>query len=436
MSLFKDGINVFGSVYDSKASILTRPVDHIKENVDDIHNVEKIRKVEDNLNEVYDYMKDHPTKSSNHFEDKTVYTKKDRPQPIWRKLKELLIAERVQRPFDDEWAWKIASMWNPCKANAIVVLKIKVIIKKDGFRDKVEWLLYICDGQHTASALAIRSYYGFEEGFGPDNWGENEILTTELECESLAVAREVFLSLNLSKKKLDEYDIWSIQCMGKKIDYKDTICEDHPEWETAGEFYDVMSKYGIRPVSKSSADKILPGALSDISKFMKGGKNPGVDWDKDDYDFVFAMHKLNFDYLPTNSFEYDPWISLKNNVSGETDFNKDSETKQFYQDLGSVIRTFTEIPAGWITFATETWNVFLETHQSVKQSIPPNMSMLLLLECYEKAGGTFTKKRVNMKALKDTVYENMIVEKNLVDCIGKDKISMLENTAKSNTDVK
>ena len=64
------------------------------------------------------------------------------------------------------------------------------------------------------------------------------------------------------------------------------------------------------------------------------------------------------------------------------------------------------------------------------------MSMLLLLECYEKAGGTFTKKRVDMKKFRDNVYKNMQHEKNLVDCIGKDKISMLENTAESNTDVK
>ena len=41
-----------------------------------------------------------------------------------------------------------------------------------------------------------------------------------------------------------------------------------------------------------------------------------------------------------------------------------------------------------------------------------------------------------MKKFRDNVYKNMQHEKNLVDCIGKDKISMLENTAESNTNVK
>ena len=147
------------------------------------------------------------------------------------------------------------------------------------------------------------------------------------------------------------------------------------------------------------------------------------------------MHELNFDYLPTSSFEYNPWRSLKNKISGETDFNKDSETKQFYQDLGSVIRTFTETPAGWITFAKTTWKEFLNVHQ-VTGTEDADMSMMLLLECYEKAGGTFTKKRVDMKQFRVDVYKNMQHEKNLVDCIGKDKISMLEHTSESNTDVK
>lgn len=430
MSSFKDSINVFDGQMGKVVHTLSRPKDRIKKNVDNAHNVEKFRQVADNLNEFLDYVNDNPTKSVNHFENKTVHTLADRPIPVYRTLGELLIADRVQRPFDAKWCWKIVSNYDPNKAAPITVLKIKN--PKDG-----KWYYYICDGQHTASALALRSYHGFEEGFGPDNWGENEILTIEITCEDFAIARETFLSHNLDKLALEAYDIWVIQCLGKKIDYKDTICEDHPEWETAGEFYDVMSKYGIRPISKNSADKTLPGALSDISKFMTKGqtKVSEIDWEKDDYDFVFAMHKLNFDYLPTSSFEYNPWRSLKNKISGETDFNKDSETKQFYQDLGSVIRTFTETPAGWITFAKATWKEFLNVHQ-VTGTEDADMSMMLLLECYEKAGGTFTKKRVDMKQFRVAVYKNMQHEKNLVDCIGKDKISMLEHTAESNTDDK
>jgi hypothetical protein len=430
MSSFKDGINVFDGQMGKVLRTLSRPKDRIKENVNNAHNVEKFRQVADNSNEFLGYVNDNPTKSVNHFENQTVHTFADRPIPVYRTLAELLIADRVQRPFDAKWCWKIVSNYDPNKSAPITVLKIKN--PKDG-----KWYYYICDGQHTATSLAMRSYYGFEEGFGPENYLENTILTVEITCEDFAIARETFLSHNLDKLALEAYDIWVIQCLGKKIDYKDTICEDHPEWETAGEFYDAMSKYGIRPVSKGSADKTLPGALSDISKFMTNGKTKvsEIDWEKDDYDFVFAMHKLNFDYLSMSSFEYNPWRFLKNTISGETDFNKDSDAKQFYQDLGNLIRTFTETPAGWMAFARETWQEFLNVHQ-VQATLDDNMSMLLLLECYEKAGGTFTKKRVDMKKFRDNVYKNMQHEKNLVDCIGKDKISMLENTAESNTDVK
>ena len=107
MSSFKDGINVFDGQMGKVLRTLSRPKDRIKENVNNANNVEKFRQVADNSNEFLGYVNDNPTKSVNHFENQTVHTFADRPIPVYRTLAELLIADRVQRPFDAKWCWKI-----------------------------------------------------------------------------------------------------------------------------------------------------------------------------------------------------------------------------------------------------------------------------------------------------------------------------------------
>jgi hypothetical protein len=124
MSSFKDGINVFDGQMGKVLRTLSRPKDRIKENVNNAHNVEKFRQVADNSNEFLGYVNDNPTKSVNHFENQTVHTFADRPIPVYRTLAELLIADRVQRPFDAKWCWKIVSNYDPNKSAPITVLKI------------------------------------------------------------------------------------------------------------------------------------------------------------------------------------------------------------------------------------------------------------------------------------------------------------------------
>lgn len=308
-------------------------------------------------------------------------------------LKDLLSALAVQRPIDKKHLKKIQEKYNPHKVQFVNVLKIKF---------KGKYFLYIIDGQHTATTIGIRARLGLIEGYNSDNWQNVPINCQVVECDNFTFAREHFLGINGDDKlELARFDKWKNMVLGKRQDSPNEDC-GNPEWEDAYEQQCILEKYGIYPVHESNKTELVkPGAFPrvDLLKDMK----------PEDLHWICQVHQLNWDHLPVDAFEVLPMRKLKERMRCDTSLDN-IEVKDFVIQLANVIKNTVGTPSKWKKLTEKTYKLYIKTINGEdtpkKISVDEDASLALLLQCYYRAGGKFSKiRKMFLNDFKEGEYE-------------------------------
>jgi len=309
------------------------------------------------------------------------------------KIRELFTALAVQRKID----------WNHL---------IHIIINWDSRRPatiNVIWhpthkCYYITDGQHTVLAIAVRAMLGLFPDIDPNDYLDIEVNCQVVETSDFSFAREHFLGINGEDKlPILPYDIHKIHVFSSRLDNS-----PQEKYILAERKQSELEKFNMIPVHPESVDRFKPGALIDVHLVSK--------LDKDDITFIGEMHDTYWPQEPVDPMELLPFQDLRKRLIKEgADFNS-SEFKEFMRDLNAIVK---EVAGGFAEFKNLTQQVYPEYHERAfgerPAGCPRDASLVLLIQLYEKAGGTY---QYVPNSLLTRYKEN---GKNMFQCLSKEK---------------
>lgn len=338
----------------------------------------------------------------------TVHSVSDWATPQEISLKTLLSALAVQRPINWKHIKKINERYNPLKVQFVNVLKIK---------HKGKYHYYVIDGQHTATVIGVRAYWGLVEGYSSSNWQEVPIRCQVVECDNFIFAREHFLGINGDDKlELARFDKWKNMVLGKRQDSPDEELVDHPDWEDAFTQQMILESYGIHPVHEGNKQELRkPGAFPRVDLIKDMGP--------DELHWICQAHQLNWDDKHFDSFEIMPMKRLRDRLKCDTSF-KNTDVNKFIIELGNIIKNTVKTPAAWRSLTETTYKNWVKAVHGAdapkKISVDEEASLALLLQSYYRAGGKFSKlRRAFLDDFKSNQYE-------LFDAMGEDLKSVIE----------
>lgn len=289
------------------------------------------------------------------------------PKLMRIKVRELFTALAVQRRVDWDHLIHIIVNWDSRRPATVNVI-YHPILKK----------YFITDGQHTVLAIAIRAMLGLFPDIDPENYLDVEVNCQVVETSDFSFAREHFLGINGEDKlAILPYDIHKIHVFGSRLDHSPQEKYVLTERKQAE-----LEKYNLIPVHPESPDRFKSGALIDVNLLKK--------LDKADITFIGEMHEKYWPQEPVDAMELLPFQDLRKRLEKEqADFNSD-EFKDFMRDLMAIIK---EVAGGFAEFKNLTQQVYPAYHEKAfgerPAGCPRDASLALLIQLYNKAGGTY-----------------------------------------------
>jgi len=315
------------------------------------------------------------------------------PKLMKIKVRDLFTALAVQRQIDWDHLIHIITTWDsrrPATVNVIYHPLLKCY--------------FITDGQHTVLAIAIRALLGLFPDVDPKDYLDLEVNCQVVETKDFSFAREHFLGINGEDKlPILPYDIHKIHVFGSRLDYS-----PQEKYILAERKQSELEKYNLIPVHPESMDRFKPGALIDVNLLKK--------LDKADITFIGENHENYWPQEPVDSMELLPFQDLRKRLEKEgADFNS-SEFKDFMRDLNAIVK---EVAGGFAEFKNLTQQVYPEYFERAfgerPVGCPRDASLVLLIQLYEKAGGTY---QYVPQSLLTRYKEN---GKNMFQCLSKEK---------------
>lgn len=309
------------------------------------------------------------------------------------KVRELFTALAVQRRIDWDHLIHIITTWDSRRPATVNVI-YNPILK----------LYFITDGQHTVLAIAIRALLGLFPDVKPEDYLDVEVNCQVVETSDFSFAREHFLGINGEDKlPILPFDIHKIHVFGSRLDHS-----QQEKYLLAERKQTELEKYKLIPVHPESMDRFKPGALIDVNLLKK--------LDKADITFIGENHSTYWPQEPVDSMELLPFQDLRKRLEKEgADFNS-PDFKDFMRDLNAIVK---EVAGGFAEFKNLTQQVYPEYHERAfserPAGCPRDASLVLLIQLYEKAGGTY---QYLPKSLTTRYLEN---GKSMFQCLSKEK---------------
>lgn len=309
------------------------------------------------------------------------------------KVRELFTALAVQRQIDWDHLIHIITTWDsrrPATVNVIYHPILKAY--------------FITDGQHTVLAIAIRALLGLFPDVDPADYLDVEINCQVVETSDFSFAREHFLGINGEDKlEILPFDIHKIHVFGSRLDKS-----QQEKYLLAERKQSELEKYNLIPVHPESLDRFKPGALLDVNRIKQ--------LDPVDISFIGENHNTYWPQEPVDAMELLPLQDLRKRLEKEgADFNS-PDFKQFMRDLNAIIK---EVAGGFTEFKNLTQQVYPEYHERAfgerPAGCPRDASLVLLIQLYIEAGGTYT---LLPRSLSTRYREN---GKNMFQCLSKEK---------------
>jgi hypothetical protein len=253
-------------------------------------------------------------------------------------------------------------------------------------------------------AIAIRALLGLFPDVKPEDYLDIEVNCQVVETSDFSFAREHFLGINGEDKLANiPFDIHKIHVFGKRLDNS-----SQEKYILAERKQTSFEKFKVTPVHPESFDRFKAGALVDVHLISK--------LDNADIEFLGKNHMTYWPQEPIDSMELLPFKDLRKRLEKEgADFDS-KEFKEFMRDINALIK---EVAGGFAEFKNLTQLVYPEYYQKAfgdkPAGVPRDASLVLLMQLYQKAGGTYD---CVPKSLTSRYCEN---GKSMFQCLSKEK---------------
>jgi hypothetical protein len=284
-------------------------------------------------------------------------------------IRYLLSALAVQRKINFEHLIRIITTWDSRRPATINIIKLP---KSN--------TCYITDGQHTVLAIALRAKLGMFPDINPEDWLDIEVNCQVVETGDFSFAREHFLGINGDDKlPINPFETHKIHVFSKRLDSPDK--ETQEKYELASRIQTELECWNLIPVHPDSPERFKSGSVTHVNLLKK--------LDVADVRFFGNNHSTYWDQEPLDSMEMLPFQDLRRRLEKDGEDFDSVDHKQFMQDLNTIVK---EIAGGWAEFKNLTQRVYPEYYRQARNEdpngVPKDASLVLMLQLYEKAGGT------------------------------------------------
>lgn len=279
----------------------------------------------------------------------------------------LFTALAVQRKIDWDHLFRIVITWDSRRPATVNVIRLP------GTNT-----YYITDGQHTVLAIAIRAMLGLFDDVDKNDWMNVKVNCQVVETSDFSFAREHFLGINGEDKlPIMPFDTHKIHVFGSRLDNS-----SQEKYVLAERKQSAFELYNLYPVHPESMDRFKPGAVVHTNLIKK--------LDVEDIKFFGENHNTYWPQEPLDSIEMLPFQELRKKLIKEgADFTA-PEFKEFMRDLNALVK---EVAGGWAEFKNLTQQVYpkyyLKAFGDKPAGCPKDASLVLLMQLYVKAGGTY-----------------------------------------------
>jgi hypothetical protein len=279
----------------------------------------------------------------------------------------LFTALAVQRKIDWDHLFRIVTTWDSRRPATVNVIRLP------GTNT-----YYITDGQHTVLAIAIRAMLGLFDDVDKNDWMNIKVNCQVVETADFSFAREHFLGINGEDKlPIMPFDTHKINVFGSRLDNS-----SQEKYVIADRKQSAFELYNLIPVHPESVDRFKAGAVIHTNLIKK--------LDVEDIKFFGENHSTYWPQEPLDSIEMLPFQELRKKLIKEgADFNA-PEFKEFMSDLNALVK---EVAGGWAEFKNLTQQVYpkyyLKAFGDKPAGCPKDASLVLLMQLYVKAGGTY-----------------------------------------------
>jgi hypothetical protein len=279
----------------------------------------------------------------------------------------LFTALAVQRKIDWDHLFRIVTTWDSRRPATVNVIRLP------GTNT-----YYITDGQHTVLAIAIRAMLGLFDDVDKNDWMNVKVNCQVVETSDFSFAREHFLGINgADKLPIMPFDTHKINVFGSRLDNS-----SQEKYVIADRKQSAFELYNLIPIHPESVDRFKPGAVIHANLIKK--------LDVEDIKFFGENHNTYWPQEPLDSIEMLPFQELRKKLIKEgADFNA-PEFKEFMRDLNALVK---EVAGGWPEFKNLTQKLYpayyKKAFQDDAKGCPADASLVLLMQLYKKAGGTY-----------------------------------------------
>lgn len=279
----------------------------------------------------------------------------------------LFTALAVQRKIDWDHLVKIVTSWDSRRPSTVNVIRLP------GTNT-----YYITDGQHTVLAIAIRAMLGLFDDVDKTKWEEVLVNCQVVETSDFSFAREHFLGINGEDKlPILPFDTHKIHVFGSRLDNS-----SQEKYVMAERKQAAFEQFNLTPVHPESIERFKPGAIVHSNLIKK--------LEVDDIKFLGENHQTYWPQEPLDAIEMLPFQELRKRLVKEgADFNS-PEHKEFMRDLNALVK---EVAGGWPEFKNLTQRLYPAYYKKAfgddTKGCPADASLVLLMQLYEKAGGTY-----------------------------------------------
>jgi hypothetical protein len=286
------------------------------------------------------------------------------------KIRHLLSALAVQRKIDFDHLIRIITTWDSRRPATINVIKMP---KSD--------VCYITDGQHTVLAIALRAKLGLFPDVDPADWLDLQVNCQVVETSDFSFAREHFLGINgEDKKPIIPFETHKIHVFGKRLDSPNKDTQE--KYEIANRIQTELEAWNLFPVHPDSPERFKAGAVVHSNLLTK--------LEVADVRFFGENHATYWPQEPLDAIEMLPFQELRKKLAKEgADFTA-PEFKEFMRDINALVK---EVAGGWPEFKNLTQALYPAYYEDAfgdkPAGCPKDASLVLLMQLYIKAGGTY-----------------------------------------------
>lgn len=268
-----------------------------------------------------------------------------------------------------------------------------------GAWDPVEKKYGITEGQQRVIAFRDRIRLGLVNGINPDDWKNVKINLEIIKLEikkgvvDYGPERRVFNIENGEKLPVSQIDKFKNEVHGKNMDSPNE--KTYEEFEQAALVYADMLKADITPTANEGKNAGKAGAFKHIAYVRTDAKGKGnkAKLNRTALKKIYKLHNEYSSHEPIATIELLPILLVEEAIENHSWYNKAdkkkmAEVEKFRKYLNATVHS---VWCGWdayMKYAQKLWNRRCKK-TGVKESVPADWSLALLIQLVEKAGYTY-----------------------------------------------